>query len=56
MSLTNLQKIQKLNQQTERTRELFEQKFTRSDWDAKKPEAIKFFNKCQQVAAKEILG
>jgi hypothetical protein len=49
--MNNLIKIQK---HQNRTRELYEQKFTRSDWDLKKPEAIKWFKKCQEIAAKEI--
>jgi len=54
--LTNMQKVAKIRQQTKRIRELYEQKFTRADWDAKKPEALKHFQKCKEQAVREIWG
>jgi hypothetical protein len=54
--MTNLQKLEKINQQQKRARELYEKKFTRNDWDAKKPEAIKYFEKCSSIVGREVWG
>lgn len=54
--MTNTEKMQKLNQQIVLTQRLYEEQFTKADWEAKKPEAIKWFNKCQKVAVAEIWG
>lgn len=49
--MTTFQKVAKFQ---DRTRELYEQKFNKADWEAKKPEAIKWYKKCKEVAASEI--
>jgi len=50
--MTTFQKVAKFQ---DRTRELYEAKFNKTDWEAKKPEAIKWFNKCKKQAMSEIL-
>lgn len=49
--MTTFEKIAKFQ---DRSKELYEQKFTKADWDAKKPEAIKWYNKCKKQAMSEI--
>ena len=52
--MTTFEKIQKVNRQARRMTELYEQRFTRADWEAKKPEAMNWFNKCREISYKEI--
>lgn len=54
--MTNAEKIAKVSQQHARAKELYEMKYNKADWDAKKPEAIKYYKKCIEIAAKEIWG
>jgi hypothetical protein len=49
--MTSFEKLLKFN---ERTKELYEQKFNKADWDAKKPEAKRWYNKCKKQAMSEI--
>lgn len=46
--------IEKINKFQNRAKELYELKFNKADWDAKKPEAIKYYNKCKKQAMSEI--
>jgi len=48
---TQLQKLIAFN---ERVLALYEEKFNREDWNAKRPEAVRWYNKCKVTAASEI--
>ena len=60
--IENTQKIEghssmeKIRKHTELVTKLYEQKFNRADWDAKKPEAIKWFNKCKVTAYNQLFA
>lgn len=54
--MTNLEKIAKVREQQTRAKELYELKYNKSDWDSKNPNALKYWKKCLNVAAKEIWG
>lgn len=48
--------IAKLNAYNDRVRELFEQKFTRADWENKVKGTRSYFAKCQEQASREIFS
>ena len=51
----NLETINKINVITNRTRELFEQKYTRLDWEQGNKEVIEYFDVCKAKAIQEII-
>jgi hypothetical protein len=46
--------IEKINQIFDRSRELFEQKYTRKDWETNVKGTRAYFNKCREQAINEI--
>lgn len=54
--MNNLETIQKVQKYEKRITELFEQKFSKADWEAKKPDALKWAKKCRAIAYKEMFA